>query len=164
MYSVPSRNVGTKQDVRVRQLDNTLYLFEWFWRNAQCISRNRSGERGHRPRVTNWDRSRTDVWYLASWCLSWLLIYSSKNLIGATDRLEYIPVCHQSPSNAKSIYSIPIRNVVRKQNVRVGQFDMYMHPSRTGLILVATILCWRLVVLGFVVLVIAPYLFLKGIS
>ena len=25
-----------------------VYPFEWFWRNAECISQNRSGERMHR--------------------------------------------------------------------------------------------------------------------
>jgi hypothetical protein len=27
---------------------NTMYPSEWFWRNAQCISQNRTGERMHR--------------------------------------------------------------------------------------------------------------------
>jgi len=47
--------------------------------------------------------------------------------LGVTDLLEYIPVCHQSSSDAKSmscsIYSLPSRNVVVKQHVQVGQFD-----------------------------------------
>ena len=30
-----------------------VYPFEWFWRNAQCISQNRSGERMHRPPSQN---------------------------------------------------------------------------------------------------------------
>jgi len=30
-----------------------VYPFEWFWRNAQCISQNRSGKRMHRPLSQN---------------------------------------------------------------------------------------------------------------
>jgi len=30
-----------------------VYPFEWFWRNAQCISQNRLGERMHRPPSQN---------------------------------------------------------------------------------------------------------------
>jgi len=32
---------------------HTVYPFEWFWRNAQCISQNRSGERMHQPPSQN---------------------------------------------------------------------------------------------------------------
>jgi len=46
---------------------------------------------------------------------------SQRNLIGATDLLEHIPVCHWLSSDAKSmsctIYSPLSRNVVRKQDV-----------------------------------------------
>ena len=57
LYSLPSCHVVKKQDVRVGQLhtlgQNTVYPFEWFWRNAQCISQNRSRERMHRPPSQN---------------------------------------------------------------------------------------------------------------
>ena len=57
LYSLPSCHVFKKQDVRVGQFHtlshNTMYPFEWFWRNAQCISQNRSGERMHRPPSQN---------------------------------------------------------------------------------------------------------------
>ena len=52
LYSLPSCHVVKKQDVRVGQFHtlshNTMYPFEWFWRNGHCISQNRSGERMHR--------------------------------------------------------------------------------------------------------------------
>ena len=51
-YSLPSRLEVRKQDVQVGQFHtlghNTMYPFEWFWQNAQCISQNRSGKRTHR--------------------------------------------------------------------------------------------------------------------
>jgi len=51
LYSLLSCHVVKKQDVRVGQFHtlshNTMYLFEWFWRNGHCISQNRSGERTH---------------------------------------------------------------------------------------------------------------------
>ena len=101
IYSVLSRNVVRKQDVLVRQLvhtvgQNTVYPFEWFWRNAQCTSQNRLSE---------------------------------------------------------SVHQVPSQNV---------------HLSQTNLILLGHntlyMIVFEVVVLGFVVLVIAPYLFTKGIS
>jgi len=61
------------------------------------------------------------LWYLVSWCL---LFISQRNLIEATDLLEYIPVCHRLTSNAKfmscTIYRLPSHYVVRIQDAWVG--------------------------------------------
>ena len=138
IYSVLSCNVVRKQDVWVRQLvhtvgQNTVYQFEWFWQNAQCTSQNRLGESVHRVLSQNVHSSWTN---LRSWpqyitvvlevvILGFIVFVIApylftKNLIRPIDLLEYIPVCHWSSSNAKSIYSVLSCNVVRKWSVRVG--------------------------------------------
>ena len=66
-----------------------------------------------------------------------LLFISQTNVIVPTDLLEYIPVCHWLSSDARpmyqsgeKVYSVPSRNVFRKQDVQVRPIWYYWTENR----------------------------------
>jgi len=110
---------------------NAVYPSEWSWRNAQCTRQNRLGEREHYLPTQNVNPSRTDLIHCihhdgVGGCGSWLcgachssLFIPQRNLNRSFETYSCLPsIVIRCKTHVMS--SVLSRNVVRKQDVRVG--------------------------------------------
>jgi len=107
-----------------------VYPFEWFWRNAECISQNRSGERMHRlPSQNVTYGSESDQFDIGVARSSGEILVLSVRYVKMGSGVMVYPFewfwrnaeCISQNRSGERTHRLPSCNAVGKHDVRLGQ-------------------------------------------